>query len=198
LDGHGIIRQQNAFCHRFLSQFNGFVDSNRLILNIPIRKCKKLKSYLRGDFTEFEAFSTCRDYAMLLIFGSDFVFELTIEKSFAGAHHLRNYRGKCENLHGHNWRVFVTVRGEALQDNGMLVDFKTIKKGLQQVLDHLDHRYLNETEPFDQLNPSCENLARYIFHQVKAALDFSENPHAWVHQVKVFETDTSAATYFEA
>ena len=91
------------------------------------------------------------------------MFELKIKKDFAGAHNLRDYNGKCENLHGHNWVIYLYVQGSEQQKNGILVDFKTLKACLNSILDELDHCYLNELPMFRELNPSAENLARYIF-----------------------------------
>jgi len=125
------------------------------------------------------------------------MFELKIEKDFAGAHNLRDYNGKCENLHGHNWVIYLYVQGSEQQKNGILVDFKTLKACLNSILDELDHCYLNELPMFRELNPSAENLARYIYQQAQERMDWSENPTARVSKVTVFETATSSATYWE-
>jgi 6-pyruvoyltetrahydropterin/6-carboxytetrahydropterin synthase len=118
------------------------------------------------------------------------MFEICVEHTFAAAHQLRNYRGKCENLHGHNYRVEVTVEGEELQDNGLLFDFTELKKSLRATTEYLDHQYLNDLEPFTRINPSAENVARFICEEIQEDL-----PHANVSQVKVWETDTSWAVY---
>ncbi|PIE03436.1 MAG: 6-carboxytetrahydropterin synthase QueD [Acidobacteria bacterium] len=125
------------------------------------------------------------------------MFELKIKKDFAGAHNLRDYNGKCENLHGHNWVVYLYVQGEQQQKNGILVDFKTIKKCLNQILEELDHAYLNELPAFKELNPSAENLAKHIFREAQSRMDWTENPTARVSRVTVFETAYSSATYWE-
>ena len=119
--------------------------------------------------------------------------EVMIEMSFSSAHFLRNYHGKCENLHGHNYRVEVYVRGHELDEAGMLVDFKHLKAATRKVVDYLDHRNINELPPFDkELNPSAEHLAGYFLHEVGSQIN---NNRIQVHKVRVWETDTCAATY---
>ena len=97
------------------------------------------------------------------------MFEITIEETFAAGHALRNYRGKCENVHGHNYRCQVTVEGADLDDIGLLVDFVELKKVVHSVLDRMDHQWLNDFPPFDKLNPSAENMAKYIYDEVSSA-----------------------------
>src|ERR671910_2525738 len=90
-------------------------------------------------------------------------FEVMIERNFSSAHQLRGYKGKCENLHGHNYRVEIYARGSELNNIGLLVDFVELKAAADEVVQYLDHRNINELPPFDaELNPSAENLARYI------------------------------------
>ena len=98
------------------------------------------------------------------------MFELTVKSSFAAAHRLREYGGKCENIHGHNWLVEVTVAAESLNSIGLAIDFKDLKAATEQVLQQLDHKLLNDVEPFDSLNPSSENIARWIFEALKERL----------------------------
>lgn len=120
---------------------------------------------------------------------------LTVTSDFSSAHQLRNYCGKCENMHGHNFGVELCVEGDRLTpDTELLVDFKVLKQALKQVLDGLDHRHLNEVPPFDRLNPSSENLARHIYTAVAALL--ADQPVRVVH-VSVSEKDSSKATYRE-
>ena len=121
------------------------------------------------------------------------MFEVTVEETFAAGHALRNYRGKCENVHGHNYRVQVTLEGAQLDEAGLLVDFVELKKVLHGVLDRLDHRFLNEVAPFDVLNPSAENVARHIFEELERGLD--GQPRARIASVRLWETDTCSATY---
>ncbi len=121
------------------------------------------------------------------------MFELTIEETFAAGHALRNYRGKCENVHGHNYRCQVSVEGTALDDIGLLVDFVELKRIVHAVLDRMDHQWLNEFPPFDKLNPSAENMARYIYEEVAAALPAREGVR--LASVRLWETDTASVTY---
>ena len=121
------------------------------------------------------------------------MFEVTIEETFAAGHALRNYKGKCENVHGHNYRCQVTLEGERLDNIGLLVDFVELKRVVHGVLDRLDHQWLNEFPPFDVLNPSAENMAKYIYDEVTAGLARVEC--ARVSAVRLWETDTASATY---
>ena len=121
------------------------------------------------------------------------MFEVTIEETFAAGHALRNYRGKCENVHGHNYRCQVTLEGEQLDSIGLLVDFVELKRVVHGVLDRMDHQWLNEFSPFDVLNPSAENMAKYIYDQVAEGLPSRDGVK--VGAVKLWETDTASATY---
>jgi 6-pyruvoyltetrahydropterin/6-carboxytetrahydropterin synthase len=121
------------------------------------------------------------------------MFEVTIEETFAAGHALRNYRGKCENVHGHNYRCQVTLAGRELDSIGLLVDFVELKKVVHGVLDRMDHQWLNEFPPFDKLNPSAENMAKYIYDQVSDGLKAQQS--ARVTAVRLWETDTASATY---
>jgi 6-pyruvoyltetrahydropterin/6-carboxytetrahydropterin synthase len=120
-------------------------------------------------------------------------FEVMIERNFSSAHQLRGYRGKCENLHGHNYRVEIYARGRELDNIGLLVDFGELKAAADEVVQYLDHRNINELPPFDEeLNPSAENLARYILERVAAQVG---DERVQVYKVRCFETPTSVATY---
>jgi len=121
------------------------------------------------------------------------MFEVTIEETFAAGHALRNYRGKCENVHGHNYRCQVTLEGPELDSAGLLVDFVELKKTVHAVLDRMDHQWLNEFPPFDVLNPSAENMAKYIHDEVSAGLKSREGVR--VGSIRLWETDTASATY---
>ncbi|HUA61162.1 MAG TPA: 6-carboxytetrahydropterin synthase QueD [Verrucomicrobiae bacterium] len=121
------------------------------------------------------------------------MFEITIEETFAAGHALRNYRGKCENVHGHNYRCHVTVAGEKLDEIGLLVDFVELKRVVHAVLDRMDHQWLNEFPPFDVLNPSAENMAKYIYDEVNGSLKTKEGVR--VASVRLWETDTASAIY---
>jgi 6-pyruvoyltetrahydropterin/6-carboxytetrahydropterin synthase len=121
------------------------------------------------------------------------MFEVSVEQTFAAGHALRNYKGKCENVHGHNYRVRITVQGDQLDSNGLLVDFLDVKGLIGGVVDYLDHQFINDLPPFDQLNPSAENIAKYFYDRVSGGLK-NEVP-VRVAEVKVWETDTSSAVY---
>lgn len=121
------------------------------------------------------------------------MFEVSVEQTFAAAHALRNYHGKCENLHGHNYRVRATFRGAELDGAGMLVDFVEIKRQMRAVTERLDHINLNETAPFDVINPSAENIARYVFEQMQAGMAAGRGE--LLREVKVWETDIQYAAY---
>jgi 6-pyruvoyltetrahydropterin/6-carboxytetrahydropterin synthase len=121
------------------------------------------------------------------------MYEITTEASFSAAHYLRDYRGPCENVHGHNWLVRATVRCEQLDDIGIGIDFRDLRNHLREVLAVLDHRELNTAMP-DNLNPSCENIARYIYRQMKARID---GGMCRIHKIDVFETPGNSTTYYE-
>ncbi len=122
------------------------------------------------------------------------MFDIFIDTHFSAGHHLRNYPGNCEHPHGHNWSVRVTVRASELDHLGMGVDFRTVKDAVNKVLDTLDHRNLNEHPSFLEINPSSENLAVYIFNELKPDL---RSDRYKVHSVTVGETPSSGVTYFE-
>lgn len=126
---------------------------------------------------------------------------LTVRDDFSAGHALRHYEGKCERMHGHNFAVELTVEGSQLAaGTEMLLDFKVLKKGLKAVLDALDHRLLNETPPFDRINPSSENLARHIWQGMEAHLATHDDPQARqvrLHSVTVSEKGAQSATYLE-
>jgi 6-pyruvoyltetrahydropterin/6-carboxytetrahydropterin synthase len=120
-------------------------------------------------------------------------YEVMIERNFSSAHQLRGYKGKCENLHGHNYKIEIYVRGSELNNIGLLIDFGDIKVAADEVIKYLDHRNINELPPFDvELNPSAENLARFIFEYVASRVD---DDRVQVYKVRCFETPTSIATY---
>ncbi len=99
------------------------------------------------------------------------MFEVTVEAGFSSGHFLRNYRGKCENPHGHNYKVYVTLIGRELDEAGLLLDFKLLKQVMRPVIDRLDHQMINDLEPFKtDLNPSAENLARYFYDETNKQL----------------------------
>jgi 6-pyruvoyltetrahydropterin/6-carboxytetrahydropterin synthase len=122
------------------------------------------------------------------------MFEVFVDESFSAGHALRGYKGKCENVHGHNYRVRVTLAGPQLDSIGLLVDFSAVKQAVGGVIHSLDHRFLNDLPPFDAINPSAENIAKYIYDQCVPLLPGT--PHgAAISSITVWETDTSAAVY---
>ena len=130
------------------------------------------------------------------------MFEVRVEADFAAAHFLREYNGKCENLHGHNYKVYAHVRGPKLNEGGMLLDFTKIKGALRTVCKSVDHTNLNDLPVFDQ-NPSAERIANFIYDGIiaeckKDGLDLTAQPGKTdpvLFAVDVFETDTSRARY---
>jgi 6-pyruvoyltetrahydropterin/6-carboxytetrahydropterin synthase len=121
------------------------------------------------------------------------MFEVMIERNFSSAHQLRGYKGKCENLHGHNYKIEIFARGRELDHIGLLVDFGDLKTAADDIVQYLDHRNINELPPFDaELNPSAENLARYILERVAARVG---DQRVQVYKVRCYETPTSVATY---
>lgn len=125
------------------------------------------------------------------------MFEVTVEAGFSSGHYLRNYHGKCENPHGHNYRVLVTLAGVQLDEAGLLLDFKILKALLRPVVEYLDHRMINELPPFTELNPSAENLARYFYDETSRELLEITGGRVRVKDCTLFETDTSFARYYE-
>ncbi|MDR3724682.1 MAG: 6-carboxytetrahydropterin synthase QueD [Terracidiphilus sp.] len=125
------------------------------------------------------------------------MFEVTVDAGFSSGHYLRNYRGKCENPHGHNYKVRVTLAGAELDSTGLLLDFKLLKQVMRPVIDRIDHQMLNDLEPFTELNPSAENIARYFYQQTNVQLAEMTQGRVHVKDCTIWETDTTSATYFE-
>ena len=125
------------------------------------------------------------------------MFEVTVDAGFSSGHYLRNYRGKCENPHGHNYKVRVTLRGRELDHSGLLLDFKELKNVLRPLVEYLDHKMINDLEPFTVVNPSAENLAKYFFDETNQQLAQMTGGRVQVKDCTIFETDTSASTYYE-
>ena len=130
------------------------------------------------------------------------MFEVRVQADFSAAHFLKDYNGKCENLHGHNYKVFAHVKGEVLNEGGMLLDFSKLKDALRSVCKKIDHINLNDLSVFKD-NPSAERIAMYIYDGIIAELknqniDLSYKDgkkEAYLFSIDVFETDTSRATY---
>ncbi|MCK9374579.1 MAG: 6-carboxytetrahydropterin synthase QueD [Syntrophobacterales bacterium] len=121
------------------------------------------------------------------------MYEVKIVTQFAAAHRLENFYGKCESLHGHNWKVEVFLAGKSLDEAGLLMDFGVLKARAKEVLEEIDHKYLNELPAFQDRNPSSENLARYLFERLGAILN---REGAKIQRVNVWESDTSCASYY--
>ncbi|MGC9157750.1 MAG: 6-carboxytetrahydropterin synthase QueD [Terracidiphilus sp.] len=125
------------------------------------------------------------------------MYEVTAEADFSSGHYLRNYKGKCENPHGHNYKIRITLAGPELDSAGLLLDFKLLKQVLRPVIERLDHQMLNDLEPFTVLNPSAENLARYFYEQTSRQLATLTAGRVRVKDATIWETDTCTATYYE-
>lgn len=121
------------------------------------------------------------------------MFELMVTGRFAAAHSLRNFKGRCEALHGHNWRVEVVVKGDTLDQADLVMDFGELKAAMNKVLDRLDHGYLNEIKPFDEYNPSSELIAKYLYEEIAKLLP----PEVHMARVSAWESEDSRATYLE-
>jgi len=116
------------------------------------------------------------------------MYNIKVEADFSSAHNLRGYKGKCEELHGHNWRVELVAGSKKLDRIGMVLDFKFLKSRLNSVLDKLDHKYLNNAGYFKKVNPTSENIAKYIYDSLKDKVPGLES-------ITVWESEESCATY---
>jgi 6-pyruvoyltetrahydropterin/6-carboxytetrahydropterin synthase len=123
------------------------------------------------------------------------MYELKITSRFAAAHNLREFYGKCENLHGHNWFIEVRVRADDTDRIGLVMDFGVIKRHLHDVLELIDHTYLNELEWFKERNPSSENIARFIFDRLDPEVKAASEGRVRLHSVSAWESDNACATY---
>lgn len=119
------------------------------------------------------------------------MYELNVEAQFDSAHNLRNYHGSCENLHGHTYRVMASYQGAEVNDLGMAVDFRELKGALCEIVDAMDHAYLNDLPEFTEQNPTAELIAKVIFHKLRASIGEG------ISKVTVWETPTSSASYWE-
>jgi len=122
------------------------------------------------------------------------MYKVKIIKQFSAAHSLDNYKGKCEALHGHNWKVEVLASSLKLNSSGMVVDFSDLKKATSNVLEELDHCHLNEIVYFKEHNPSSEEIAKYIFDKLKDEITVKG---CKLEEIRVWETETSCAIYSE-
>lgn len=122
------------------------------------------------------------------------MYRLTIKTGFAAAHNLINYQGDCENLHGHNWKVEVTVTARELDQAGLAIDFKVLKRETNALLDELDHKYVNQHHFFQNISPSSENISRYLFQELSKRLN---DHNVKVERIGVWESDNACAEYYE-
>lgn len=122
------------------------------------------------------------------------MYELMIETTFSSAHALRGYKGKCETLHGHNWKVQVHVVADRLNEIDIAIDFHDLKRWTNELVSQLDHKFLNDVFPFTEINPSSENIARWIYENLKKKIN---SDHVRLSAVTVWESDTASATYYE-
>lgn len=120
------------------------------------------------------------------------MFEVSVEYMFAAGHALRGYKGKCENVHGHNYKVQLVVGGEQLDSAGLLMDFVEVRKNIKTLVERLDHHFLNDVPPFDKLNPSAENISKYFYDELEPQV---RDRGLKVRAVTIWETDTTSATY---
>ncbi len=123
------------------------------------------------------------------------MFQVSVEETFSAGHALRGYKGKCENVHGHNYRVQITLEGPELDNIGLLVDFTHVKRVMRELIKRLDHQFINDLAPFTTVNPSAENMAKYFFEEVSRELT-DMPPGAKVKDVVIWETDTANAKYY--
>ena len=122
------------------------------------------------------------------------MYKLTVEDTFSSAHQLRGYKGKCENLHGHNWKTVLSIQGEELDETGLLIDFHILKKILKEILSQLDHKNVNDVYPFTEINPSSENISKFIAKAVSIKLE-EINKDILVESVTVWESESSRCTF---
>jgi 6-pyruvoyltetrahydropterin/6-carboxytetrahydropterin synthase len=120
------------------------------------------------------------------------MFEISVEYTFAAGHALRGYKGKCENVHGHNYKVQVMVGGDQLDSAGLLLDFVDLRRAIKGLVERVDHRFLNDLEPFDKINPSAENIAKFFYDELAPQV---QERGQQIQAVRVWETDTTSATY---
>ena len=124
------------------------------------------------------------------------MYEISAFGHFDAAHFLRGYPGKCANIHGHRWKVEITLQGEKLDELGILIDFMDVKNMLKEVLEVFDHKMINDVPPFDGFNPTAENIARFIYEQMADKLGNQTGSNVWITKVTVWESEAASATYF--
>ncbi|MCU1342508.1 MAG: hypothetical protein JWN92_1931 [Candidatus Acidoferrum typicum] len=122
------------------------------------------------------------------------MFQVTVDETFSSGHALRGSKGKCENVHGHNYKVRVTLEGPQLDSTGLLCDFTHLKRVIREIVGGVDHKFLNDQAPFDVINPSAENLAKYFYDETRRQMN-AVPEGAQITSVTIWETDTTSATY---
>lgn len=122
------------------------------------------------------------------------MYKLNVTSNFSSAHKLDGYEGLCKNLHGHNWKVRIGILCEKIDNIGMTIDFGEVKKYLNEIMIMLDHTYLNELEYFKDINPTSENIAKFIYHEMKKRIKF---PDCHIADVEIWESDITSMVYFE-
>jgi 6-pyruvoyltetrahydropterin/6-carboxytetrahydropterin synthase len=122
------------------------------------------------------------------------IYTLKILTDFASAHTLRGYPGECRRMHGHNWKLEVEITAQALDQHGMAIDFKVIKRSTRELCAQLDHRYLNDIPPFDRINPTAENLATFFYHGLREKLN---DERVQVSAITLWETERACVRYTE-
>jgi 6-pyruvoyltetrahydropterin/6-carboxytetrahydropterin synthase len=123
------------------------------------------------------------------------MFRVSVDESFSAGHALRGYKGKCENVHGHNYKVRITLEGPGLDSIGLLYDFTHLKRVIREIVGGVDHKFLNDQAPFDAINPSAENLAKYFYEETARQMS-AATEGARIASVTIWETDTTSATYW--
>ena len=123
------------------------------------------------------------------------MYQITIETHFSSAHRLRDYNGECERLHGHNWKVEISVTSEVLNNLGMIMDFRDIKSQAKILVDRLDHQYLNDIAPFTEINPTTENIAKYMFDELSKTINTDQ---LRISMVEIWESPTCSASYSQS
>jgi 6-pyruvoyltetrahydropterin/6-carboxytetrahydropterin synthase len=123
------------------------------------------------------------------------MFEVSVDETFAAGHALRGYKGKCENVHGHNYKVRIVLEGSQLDSIGLLFDFTHLKRVMREIVAGVDHVFLNDRPPFDAINPSAENLAKFFYDETSRRMTAMPEG-ARIARVTIWETDTTSATYW--
>jgi 6-pyruvoyltetrahydropterin/6-carboxytetrahydropterin synthase len=123
------------------------------------------------------------------------MFQVSVDETFSAGHALRGYQGKCENPHGHNYKVRIILEGPGLDSIGLLFDFTHLKRVMRSIVEGVDHKFLNDQAPFDVINPSAENLAKFFYDETSRQMAAMPEG-ARIVRVTVWETDTTSATYW--